>query len=272
MNDSEPDHIELEGEYPLNFGSELYEVEEMAASLATENTGLNEAAVTKPVRPIARERSLQVKLPELAAELHPFLNGDLDPTTVSAGARLKVWWMCDRGHEWRASVIARKNGTGCPVCARTRVPPERSLKVRRPELAAELHPVRNGELDALDLAAESNRKVWWRCAAGHEWEARVFARSGGGGCPMCSRSRVPLERSLAYKSPALAAELHPDRNGPLDPSALAAWSNRHVWWRCAQGHEWQAAVSSRFSGSGCPGCNELRQKRGRTDRQERKFS
>ncbi|MCD8196887.1 MAG: zinc-ribbon domain-containing protein, partial [Lachnospiraceae bacterium] len=28
----------------------------------------------------------------------------------------KVWWKCENGHEWRATIASRSNGCGCPVC------------------------------------------------------------------------------------------------------------------------------------------------------------
>ena len=27
-----------------------------------------------------------------------------------------------------------------------------------------------------------------------------------------------------------------------------------VWWRCSRGHEWQATISNRNYGTGCPAC------------------
>ena len=260
MGNFDWESTELEGEYPLSFGSEIYAVEDVSPEL-TARADTPPVIEPKPRRPIAPERSLQATHPELAAELHPVRNGDLDATMVSAGARLKVWWMCASGHEWKASLGARKKGTGCPVCARRRVPADRSLEAINPELAAELHPSRNGDLRAADLAAQASRKVWWLCPRGHEWEARVVSRSTGSGCPVCARSVVPWERSLAYKSPALAAQLHPTRNGDLDAAGLAAWANRKVWWRCGRGHVWEAAVSSRAAGSGCPKCHRRRRAR-----------
>ena len=55
----------------------------------------------------------------------------------------------------------------------------------------------------------------------------------------------PAWRSLAALHPELARELHPTRNGDLDPRALAPTSSQRVWWRCpACGHEWQTRARS----------------------------
>ena len=54
---------------------------------------------------------------ELAAEWNWEKNGNLKPTDVGTGSKNRVWWKCDKGHEWQARVIQRNGGTGCPVCA-----------------------------------------------------------------------------------------------------------------------------------------------------------
>ena len=46
-------------------------------------------------------------------------NGGLTPSDVSFGSHQKVWWLCDKGHAWRAVVNSRagKQRCGCPICA-----------------------------------------------------------------------------------------------------------------------------------------------------------
>ncbi len=63
-----------------------------------------------------------------------------------------------------------------------------------------------------------------------------------------------LERSLAVVDPLVAAQLHPTRNGSTTARAISAGSPARLWWRCPAGHEWEALVSSRTRGSGCPYC------------------
>ena len=54
--------------------------------------------------------------PELSKEWHPTKNGTLRPNQVLAGSAAKVWWLCPKGHEYRASLLHRGHGTGCPEC------------------------------------------------------------------------------------------------------------------------------------------------------------
>jgi hypothetical protein len=225
-------------------------------------------------------RSLAANHPELVLELHPTRNGSLDPKLIAASSSRKLWWCCGRGHEWRAAVAARSSGRGCPACANVRhgqrlgernqrVEPDRTLAVRHPALFRELHPTRNGAVDTYGLAAGSARIVWWLCPKGHEWQARVVNRSAGTGCPACAAERrvatrrarperVPYERSLAAKRPELVAQLHPTRNEDMNPKLVSAGSTRRVWWLCPAGHEWQARVTDRTRGAGCPICARTR--------------
>ena len=152
-----------------------------------------------------------------------------------------------------------------------RTPGWRSLIALRPDLVAEFHPERNGEVDPEAIAIASHRRLWWRCrSCDHEWQATVTNRTDrGSGCPVCSlqkrartQSRVPPDRSLAAKRPDLLVELHPTRNADLDPRAVGSGSSKKVWWCCRTcGHEWQAIIANRARGAGCPACWQRRRTR-----------
>lgn len=53
----------------------------------------------------------------------------------------------------------------------------------------------------------------------------------------------------------LSNEWHPTRNGSLKLVGLSPNSHRKVWWRCRQGHEWEAMIHNRSHGSACPACS-----------------
>ena len=59
---------------------------------------------------------------------------------------------------------------------------------------------------------------------------------------------------LAATHPHLVAELHPDRNPDLDPTRITAGSRRTLWWRCPEGHGWEALNRPGSTGAlPCPG-------------------
>ncbi len=197
--------------------------------------------------------------PALIAELHPERNGSLDITAISGGSRRRLWWRCSRGHEWPARVDLRSAGYGCPYCAGRLAAPETSLAGVAPAVAAQWHPVRNGERTPETTMPGSELPAWWRCEQGHEWRAAPADRvARNTACPYCAGKRAYPGRSLADLHPQLTAELHPARNEGLDPSAVLPHSPRRVWWRCSEGHEWQAMVKQRVKvRTGCPVCASL---------------
>ena len=103
---------------------------------------------------------------------------------------------------------------------------------------------------------QSNLLFWWRCAEGHDWQAKPNNRAAGNltGCPYCAGQRATADNNLTVIAPALAAEWHPDRN-PCDPEEVAPHSNRLYWWMCSRGHEWRTTPNNRLGrGSDCPAC------------------
>lgn len=213
-------------------------------------------------RPDPGVNDLATLFPHLAAQWDQERNGDLTPDQVLPGSHRKVWWQCPEGHRWQAFVKSRVGGAGCPVCQhRALSVGETDLAACFPALAAQWDQERNGDLTPQDVFPGTQRKVWWRCARGHVWQARVSSRAqNGAGCPVCTgRQILPGENDLATLFPAVAQAWHPDRNGSLTPAQISPYSNRKVWWQCPRGHPYQAVVSARTaSGSGCPYCTGRR--------------
>ena len=207
---------------------------------------------------IAPEQSLGSLYPQLALQWHPVRNGPLRPEDCLPGSHRSVWWRCDRGHEWKAQVKARIEGSGCPICSnRVVIPGENDLGTVAPLLAKQWHPTKNGPLGPEQVSGGSVRRVWWRCERGHEWQAAIQSRVAGHGCPVCTgKTVVPGENDLQSYDPELAKQWHPEKNGPLTPDRIAVASNRKVWWVCDRGHAWQCAVSVRTAKrTGCPYCS-----------------
>ena len=119
----------------------------------------------------------------------PTRNHDLDAFAVARWSVQRVWWRCgSRGHEWR---VTPQNRASCPRCsARRPVARERSLAILRPDLAPELHPTRNRDLDPHQIGASADR-------------------SGGGSAATAGESGRRASPA-AFTAPAAA---RPARNG-----------------------------------------------------------
>ena len=194
--------------------------------------------------------------PVLSKEWNYEKNGELKPNMVSANSGKKVWWKCNKGHEWQASIDNRNRGRGCPFCGNKKLlKGYNDLATVNPELAKEWNYEKNSELEPNMIVANSSRKVWWKCNKGHEWQAIVINRNRGTGCPYCSGNQVIVgHNDLATVNPKLLKEWNYEKNGNLKPFMVASNSSKKVWWKCNKGHEWQAVISSRNIGNGCPIC------------------
>lgn len=344
------------------------------------------------------ENELQTVNPNLVREWNYEKNNGLTPMDVMPNSHMKVWWKCDKGHEWQARIQHRNNGRGCPICnserttsfpeyaimyylekygldvvhlyrdkgyeldiyipskkiaieydggfwhgnktkkdleknqkcvkdgielyrireglpslhgssidyivqekrkdlpqilkevlskiigtdvdvdlERDTIPienlrkyteKEKSILISNPKVTAEWNYEKNGNLKPEHVTSNSNKKVWWKCSKGHEWQATIDNRNNGNGCPYCSgRYAVKGENDLQTVNPTLATEWNYEKNNKLEPIDVTPNSSQKVWWKCDKGHEWQATINHRNNGSGCPYCASRRVLKGFNDLQ-----
>jgi len=139
--------------------------------------------------------------PDIAASWHPTKNGELMPQDITAGSNKKVWWICEKGHPFQATVASRTNGSGCPYCSCQRLLVGfNDLATTRPDIASEWHPTKNGDLTPHDVMKGSHAKAWWRCPIGHSYKSDIANRSNGTGCPICDKENKTSfpEQALLY--------------------------------------------------------------------------
>lgn len=198
--------------------------------------------------------------PELAAEWDFGRNGDLRPDGVRFNSTKQVWWRGGCGHEWQMSPRQRAaEGLGCPNCSGHRVLAGfNDLASQHPELLAEWDWGLNGDLRPDGIVSGSARRVWWRCEHGHAWQISAYNRTGGAdrGCPYCGDRKVLKGyNDLRTTHPKIAREWNKERNGDLKPTDVIANSNKRVWWKCKEGHEWSGLIANRArKGKADPGC------------------
>lgn len=343
-------------------------------------------------------RSLAVTNPELVSQWHAAKNGKLGPDEVTSGSKRVVWWRCEHGHEWQATVASRHRGGHCPKCTPSttslpeqylynairrvfpnavngamillhgiqveldiyipdiplaieydgihhaskvqrdedknrrlqrasiqlirvrcasipdiaahgsvvtrhdphhqislqeclqfignfmqatypsfamqaqhlvswvqeqvqvhdeadlpypRIASAECLSNRQPRLLREWHPKKNLPLSAEDVTVHSRKRVWWQCAALHEWQATVRYRVKGAPCPFCTGKYTPFEQSIAHAYPTLAKEWNRIRNGERTPATTSPTSQQVVWWTCRNGHDWKMTVQRRVQSIAC---------------------
>ena len=267
--------------------------------------------------------------PEIAAQWHSELNLPLTPYDVVPGSEKEAYWQCPKGHVWKSPIYYRTGprGNNCPICSHRIVHPDFSLQTLDPNLSKFWHPTKNLPLTPDDVTCGSNRKVWWQCERGHEWQCapnHLHKLNDSNRCPYCNDRAVCEDNSLLTRYPELAQEwdnelnfpltpdhvlycsskkywwrrgefvwqasikdrqrkrdgiprgqylacyphlrlsvTHPElgaqwdnlKNAPLTPDQVTARSGKKVWWCCKHGHTWQSAINKRIRGDGCPYCS-----------------
>ena len=134
--------------------------------------------------------------PQIVENWHPILNKKR-PEEISSSSNEVVWIQChnhpDHVYSKSANVLARScKGISrdcasitsvalekshnqkpfCLICRGREVVPTSSLAATDPELAKEWDMEKNTLLPT-QVTRKSNKKVWWKCPKGHEYEAVI---------------------------------------------------------------------------------------------------
>lgn len=224
--------------------------------------------------------------PKLAAQWHPTKNGNLKPTQVTVSTDKKAWWLLPYNDpvtgkhfdfEWQASILNRNSGrSNCPyLSGKLVLEGFNDLQTINPELAAQWHPNKNGDLKPIQVSVSTMKKVWWLfpyddpVTGNHynfEWQASISSRNNRGTCcPYLSGKKVFTGfNDLSTINPKVASQWHPTKNGNLKPTQVPANSNKKVWWLLIHTDlktgqhfefEWKDTINHRNNGRGCPYLN-----------------
>ncbi len=264
---------------------------------------------------------LMSKNPDIARQWNQSKNINLSPTQVTDHSGKKVWWICEKGHEWRATIASRCSyNSGCPECSkglRTSFPEQVIYYYIKKYFPDAIWSYRGEELQGIEcdvfiptlkIGVEYDGAHWHknierdkekdnlckqcgislirirepRCPE-YETEALIYNLRDLSSDSLESTlfeilkhlhidsptigladdfskiqeliTHTALDNSLEQRFPQVSYEWNYDRNGPLRPEHVSAFSNKSVWWRCKKGHEWQASISNRVQGRGCPVCS-----------------
>lgn len=74
----------------------------------------------------------------------------------------------------------------------------------------------------------SNKKIWWKCEKGHEWQAVVCNGYNGARCPDCVGKKLSINHNLAVKYPQLIKQWHIEKNSSLTPYDVTPKSSMKV--------------------------------------------
>lgn len=134
--------------------------------------------------------------PSLAKEWHPTRN-ELTPHNVTQGSHKKVWWVCERGHRWEASIHSRTNmGSNCPYCSNKKVlKGYNDIATTHPHLIEYFNDIE----DAHTHTCSSNKKAELKCPnCGHTKAMQISKLTHRGfSCDLCSDGISYPEKLMA---------------------------------------------------------------------------
>ena len=131
------------------------------------------------------------------------------------------------------------------------------LPIDNPNVASEWDYELNAPFDPNQFSGGSEYLAWWQCRiCGNKWQAKIYSRTEGHGCPVCARDRLkPGVNDLATLAPAVSAEWDVFQNEPYIPADFPYDSTWMAWWSCKRGHSWRARINKRTKRrQKCPYC------------------
>lgn len=144
------------------------------------------------------ENDLVTKHPELL-KYWDYEKNAVEPSEIYGGGERVVYWRCEKGHSYKKSILKHIRGEGCPICAGKKVLANfNDLATLRPDIAQTWNYKRNGEALPSQVTVYSNKKYWWVCEKGHEWEAKVCNRANGRACPECYKAQKGKRKINMY--------------------------------------------------------------------------
>ena len=181
----------------------------------------------------------------------------IKPSEILCNSTKKVWWICSKGHSWKAQVRNRTSkNEGCPICANKKIlSGYNDLSTSHPDLLNEWDYEKN-TVNPTEISFGYRKKIWWKCDKGHNWEGYIYNRLKGHGCPFCSNHKIEKGyNDFATFHPELLKEWDYDKN-VISPENIGRYSGKKVWWKCPVcGYSWQTALVKRTKYNyGCPVC------------------
>lgn len=228
--------------------------------------------------------------PDLAAQWHPTLNGDLTPRDVTSGSSRKVYWFYpyddpETGKHfdfvWKTSISNRAGskdnaGTGCPYLSGEAVwPGFNDLMTKYPDVAALWDTDKNDGIEPTQIVSTSSKLYWWYLPYDDPetgkhfdfvWQGsplNMISVKSGSPCSFLRNRKVWTGfNDIQTKYPDIAKQWHPTKNGDLKPSDVTYTSTHKYWWLMpyddpATGKhfdfEWEATAYQRcVQKYGCP--------------------
>lgn len=212
---------------------------------------------------VCPHNNLESKYPKLTQEWD-YDKNDSFPRDYLPGSHKEIFWKCPVNpcgcHRYSAIIKSRTLlKSGCPYCTSQKVCIHNSIYTLFPKLADEWCYESNNR-KPWEVAPFSNQRVTWKCkndpCGCHKYQAVVYARVAGNGCPFCWGKEICPHNSLSALQPEIAAEWDFIQN-VISPDRVSPQAHDSYHWICKKNpeHKWFASPHNRVNGkTGCPMC------------------
>lgn len=179
----------------------------------------------------------------------------ISPEEVSKGKKSKVWWKCEKDHNYEMTIGKVISGRGCPYCSNNKVlKGYNDLQSNYPDISKQWDQLKN-EKSPADFTPGSSFKAFWICEKDHSYSMSIHKRVSGLGCYYCSNKKVLKGyNDFLTTHKEISQEWNYDKN-TISPDSITYGYDKKAWWICKNNHEWEASVLSRSNGLGCPYCS-----------------
>lgn len=155
---------------------------------------------------------------------------------------IQVRVQCSKGHLWNANPEKMLTGSWCPKCAATK--PRLSLAIMQA-----LAKTRGGKCLSENYR-NTQTKMLWECAKGHQWKSTAQTIRKGAWCPHCKWN---AQKNTIEDMRELAA----GRGGKC-LSKTYVNNATSLLWRCEKKHKWKAQPANITMGQWCPKCARIK--------------
>lgn len=202
---------------------------------------------------------------ELIDEFDLKMNAPLTTKDIYPKSNKKYYWKCPNGHSFLESPFHRIMGYECNICKPHIVKKcnhgkittkENGLAARRPDLLKYWDYDKNVGIDPAFVSCDSRQEYYWKCPKGHSYKTSTHVKFAMSGCPICLNKKVVVGlNDLATTHKELLKEWDYEKNIDISPTEVVAGSSKKVWWKCEEGHSWQAEIRKRtIFHQGCRFC------------------
>lgn len=203
------------------------------------------------------KNSIYAKHPEVV----PFWDFDknvlqgYDIKQMASASNKKVFWKCELGHSWTATVDKVANQKRrCNICASKKVLKGfNDLTTTAPYLLKWWDYDKN-ILKPDQLTKGSHKTIFWKCKNNHSFKKEVLLMNKNPACGICSgHIIVSGVNDITTLRPDFLDWWDYDKN-TLNPKILSPWTHKRFWVKCPKGHSWETTGDKMSTGYRCARC------------------